>query len=136
MPCNTHSWVYVIKTRVPDNKIGYYVGVWGGYTLETRIQQHFSGNGSRFTKKYKPIAFIKVGYFRNGFACRLENKLTVRYLKKVGFRWARGGNYLNMRPNCHQLPQLRWWLPHELLQDLEDGKLGVPDPVEAIQSIS
>ena len=127
MPCGTHSWVYVVKTRVSADRIGYYVGVWGGFTLETRKKQHFSGRGSRFTKKYKPISFIEIGCFLNGVAGKLENKLTEYYLAK-GFRFARGGNYLNMKTNCHQLSQLSWWLPHSLIPLLHAGRLGVPDP--------
>ena len=120
------SYVYVIKCDC-EGEIGYYVGTWGGHRLETRIYQHFSGNGSRFTRKHKPVAFIKVGRFPNGTARRYEDRLTEYYLEKVGFRRARGGNYLNMKQNCYEIAQLRWWLPSRLHPLLEAGRLGEPD---------
>ena len=123
-----NSWVYVVKCDVGSGKIGYYVGIWGGERCEARMYQHFNGVGSRFTKKYRPISFMKIGYFKNEVAVRLENILTAFYLKKVGFRHCRGGNHLNMKKNCHQLTQLIWWLPFSLRPDLISGRLGTPDP--------
>jgi predicted GIY-YIG superfamily endonuclease len=122
-----YSWVYIVKCDVGKGKIGYYVGIWSSEHCETRMRQHFNGDGSRFTIKYRPISFTKVGYFKNGIALRMENLLTAYYLKKVGFRFARGGNHLNMKKNCHELTQLMWWLPYSLRQDLLSGRLGVPD---------
>jgi predicted GIY-YIG superfamily endonuclease len=122
------AFVYVVKCRISPGKFGYYVGTWRGPTVETRWSQHRRRNGSRFTVKYEPISFVKVGQFPSAEALRLEDKLTAYFIKKVGFRFARGGNHLNMRANCHQLSELRWWLPGRLLPFLERGQLGVPDP--------
>ena len=108
--------------------MGYYVGTWGGSDVKTRWDQHRSGRGSRFTVKYEPISFVCVGHFDSAHANRLENMLTAYYIKKSGFRNARGGNHLNMRANCHQLSELRWWLPGCLQKHLERGLLGSPDP--------
>ena len=123
----TKSWVYVVKCKISENKMGYYVGIWGGETIGARKHQHFKGLGSRFTQKYTPIAFMKVGKFEYHEAARLENRLTEYYMRKVGFRHCRGGNYLNMKTNCHQLSQLSWWLPKALVPLLKLGRLGVPD---------
>ena len=122
------AFVYVVKCRVSRDKIGYYVGTWCGRDVKTRWSQHKALKGSKFTRKYPPISFMLVGRFASSVANRLENKLTTYYIKKVGFRYARGGNHLNMRENCHQLAELRWWLPGSLQPLLEKGLLGEPDP--------
>ena len=124
---NSESYIYVVKCRVSPKKMGYYVGQWCGNDVNYRWQQHRNGTGSNFTKKYKPITFTKVGRFKLGVANRMENLLTKYYLSKVGFRFCRGGNHLNMRPNCHQLSQLKWWLPFSLRAALVAGHLGQPD---------
>jgi predicted GIY-YIG superfamily endonuclease len=123
------SWVYVVKCFISQGQIGYYVGKWGAETCGRRMQEHFNGNGSKFTQKYQPISFHKVGYFPNRIANKIENILTVYYMKKVGFRNCRGGDYLNMTKNCYQLTQLRWWLPFELRSQILSGRFGFPDEV-------
>jgi predicted GIY-YIG superfamily endonuclease len=121
------SWVYVVKCDCGD-RFGYYVGVWTGETCGSRKHQHFQGLGSKFTRKYNPISFLTVGRFPSNIASRLENRLTEYYMKKVGFRYCRGGNHLNMKKNCHQLTQLMWWAPSSLRPLILTGDLGEVDP--------
>ena len=122
------SWVYVVECKCDKNQLGYYVGIWSADTCSRRKYQHFTGRGSNFTKKYTPISFKIVGRFPTSLAARLENRLTEYYMKKVGFRYCRGGNHLNMKPNCHQLTQLMWWAPSRLRPLILAGKLGEVDP--------
>ena len=124
---NKLVFVYVVKCCVSPTILGYYIGTWGGDNVNFRLSEHFRGRGSNFTKKYPPISSICVGRFEKGVASRLENLLTAYYMKKVGFRYCRGGNHLNMRPNCHQISQLKWWVPGGLLPLLYSGALGTPD---------
>ena len=75
--------------------------------IERRMNQHFSGNGAKVTKKFKPIDFKileKVpGYFSND----VEQEYTKEYIKKYGYNNIRGGYYTNsktlikIKPNCH-----------------------------------
>ena len=127
---NSKIYVYVLKCRTPSGKLGYYVGTWGGDSVHTRWKQHLIGIGSKFCKLNDPISYISVGRFSKSNAFRMENILTAYYMKKVGFRNCRGGNHLNMKPNCYQLSQLLWWIPGCLHKELLRGDLGKPDPVQ------
>ena len=76
---------HVYTLRLEKGK--YYVGYSG--EIETRIASHFLGNGSMFTKKYKPIEVLSV---RPGDVL-LENVVTVAMMAKHGFQNVRGGKY-------------------------------------------
>ena len=75
--------VYVLRLE----KGKYYVGYSGD--IETRIASHFIGNGSMWTKKYKPIEIMSV---RPGDIL-LENVTTIAMMAKHGFENVRGGKY-------------------------------------------
>ena len=134
MVWNELNYVYVVTCRMKNtNEIGYYIGTWGGDRVKTRWDMHTSGKGSSsFCKRNKPIAFKCVGRFPRKVAKSYENKLTEYYLKKVGFRNARGGRYNDMRKDCYLLENLKWWLPKSLQNLLLQGKLGVWDPPQVL----
>ena len=127
--------VFVYRVKCDGGPLGdcYYVGTWGGNDPITRFEQHKSGAGSRFTRKYKPISYEVVGHYPRGEALRVENDETVRLMKIHGFRRVRGGNMLNMTPNCHTLRSLLWWVDFRLQTDLLAGLLGTPDSVSALK---
>ena len=132
---NSELFVYVVTCKMENNEFGYYVGTWGGDFVKTRWDMHTSGRGSStFCRRNQPISFKCVGRFPRKIAKLYEDRLTEYYLKKVGFRKARGGRYNNMQHDCHLLRNLRWWLPRNLQPLLLEGKLGVWDspPSEAL----
>ena len=79
--------VYILKLE--DNK--YYVGK--TKTLKRRLQQHFNGNGSIWTQKYKPIELDDVYNNCGEFD---EEKYTFHYMKKYGIDNVRGGSFCQL----------------------------------------
>ena len=68
-------WIYVLKLKY--NK--YYVGKTNNPRF--RLDDHFSNNGSSWTKKYK------------------EDKWTIKYMKKYGIDNVRGGSFNTIKLN-------------------------------------
>jgi predicted GIY-YIG superfamily endonuclease len=87
--------LYILKLK--DDK--YYIGI--TLNLNQRLAQHFSGEGSQFTKKYKPLEVLKVIY-NNDINEEYENNLTLEYMEKYGWENVRGGYYTRLvikKPN-------------------------------------
>ena len=124
---NALIFVYIVTCDGGTLGHCFYIGTWGGYNPKTRFLHHKSGHGSKFCNKYKPISFEVHGRYPSEKAMRLENTLTCDYIRKYGFRRVRGGNMLNMKPDCYQITALRWWLDGRLQTALECGLLGTPD---------
>ena len=82
--------IYVLRLE----KGKYYVGYSG--EIETRIASHFLGNGSLWTKKYKPIEVLSV---RPGDVL-LENVTTIAMMAKHGYENVRGGKYCKVDMNA------------------------------------
>ena len=85
--------IYILKLK--EGK--YYIGKTNN--IEKRWNEHITGNGSGFTKKYKPISLIKtmksISYFD-------EDKYVKEYMSKYGIDNVRGGTYSNidLDDNC------------------------------------
>ena len=75
--------VYVLKLE----KGKWYCGF--SKEVEVRIASHFLGNGSLWTKKYKPVEVISV---KEG-GMLLENVTTISLMATYGFENVRGGKY-------------------------------------------
>ena len=79
----------------------YYVGK--SDNILERYYQHTQGNGSAWTKKYKPIAlektFNKVTLFE-------EDKVTKEYMARYGIDKVRGGSYVQMNLSEEQVTLL------------------------------
>ena len=65
--------------------------------IDRRMDQHFSGNGSKVTKKFKPIEGKVVDECPGFFSDKLEQKHTVKNIKKYGYNNVRGGKYVNSK---------------------------------------
>lgn len=78
--------IYVLKLESGK----YYVGKSSNPT--ERYQQHLSGSGSTWTKKYKPVSLVKVISNVSPFE---EDKITKEYMSKYGIENVRGGAYVN-----------------------------------------
>jgi predicted GIY-YIG superfamily endonuclease len=76
--------VYILKLE-QDN---WYVGI--TYNLNLRMAQHWSGQGAKFTKLYKPTSIEAVVYPASK---EIENQKTLEYMEKYGREKVRGGNY-------------------------------------------
>lgn len=77
--------IYVLKLQ--GNK--YYVGK--SNDVIGRYQQHMSGQGSAWTKKYKPISLVES---RDGVSPLMEDMVTKQYMEKYGIENVRGGAYV------------------------------------------
>ena len=69
----------------------YYIGK--SNNVLTRFQEHIDGNGSAWTKKYKPIKIIKTIENISPFE---EDKITKEYMSKYGIDKVRGGSYVEV----------------------------------------
>jgi len=63
--------------------------------IDRRMNQHFSGNGAKVTKKFKPIEGEIVDTCPGFFSDKIEQKHTDKNIKKYGYDNVRGGKYTN-----------------------------------------
>ena len=63
--------------------------------IDRRMGQHFSGNGAKVTKKFKPIEGEIVDSCPGFFSDKVEQKHTDNNIKKHGYNNVRGGKYTN-----------------------------------------
>jgi hypothetical protein len=89
--------IYILKLE--GNK--FYVGY--SSDIKKRIQEHIDGNGSSFTKKYKPIGVEKI---KENVPEDHANKYVIKYMKKYGIDNVRGGSYKGSSLNKDQLLEL------------------------------
>jgi predicted GIY-YIG superfamily endonuclease len=75
--------VYVLKLE--DDCM--YVGI--TLNFNQRLAQHFSGQGSKWTKLHKPVSVLEVVY---PATLAIENEVTKRYMGLYGDK-VRGGSY-------------------------------------------
>ena len=69
----------------------YYIGKTDN--VPQRFQQHLHGQGSAWTKKYKPVSLEKTIKHASAFE---EDKVTKEYMAKYGVDKVRGGSYVQM----------------------------------------
>ena len=84
----SQTTIYVLKLQ---NK-KYYVGK-TQKDVNIRFQEHLSGNGSEFTKLYKPIKILEIYKNCDNFD---EDKYTKVYMQKYGIDNVRGGSYTSI----------------------------------------
>jgi predicted GIY-YIG superfamily endonuclease len=87
------EYIYILKLK--ENK--YYIGK--TKNIEKRWNDHITGNGSGWTKKYKPIYLITTVISTSYFD---EDKYVKEYMSKYGIENVRGGTYSNidLDDNC------------------------------------
>ena len=121
------GFIYRLQCHDPATQDCNYWYIGSSFTPpETRIKEHFAGHGAKFTKRYPPIAWdILRDDPGDGRSLRLkrEHQITLDYVKQHGFRRVRGGDFVNMRPTCHTLTELLWFL-NPLRKELLAGELG------------
>ena len=77
---------YILKLE--NDKI--YVG--NTNNINKRLKQHFNNEGSKFTKKYKPIEIISINPNKNN---KQETRTTLKYMNKYGINNVRGGKFVS-----------------------------------------
>jgi predicted GIY-YIG superfamily endonuclease len=94
--------IYILKLR--EGK--YYIGKTNN--VEKRFNEHIAGNGSGWTKKYKPISLIKSVVSTSYFD---EDKYVKEYMAKYGIENVRGGTYSNidLDANCISVLEKEIW---------------------------
>ena len=65
--------------------------------VDRRMDQHFSGNGAKVTKKFKPINAKVVDEVPGFFSDDVEQEYTDEYINKYGYENVRGGMYTNSK---------------------------------------
>jgi len=80
----------------------YYVGKTDN--MEKRYQQHLSGNGSAWTRKYKPTAIEKTITGASPFD---EDRYVKEYMSKHGIDNVRGGQYVEMYLGDMQMEEIK-----------------------------
>ena len=65
--------------------------------IDKRMDQHFSGNGSKVTQKFKPHSAEVIDSCPGFFSDKLEQKHTEKEIKKHGYNNVRGGKYTNSK---------------------------------------
>lgn len=65
--------------------------------IDKRMEQHFSGNGSKVTNKFKPIEGKEIAVVPGYLAEKIEQKYTEKYIKNYGYDNVRGGIYVNSK---------------------------------------
>lgn len=70
------------------NSAKYYIGK--SNNPEFRLEQHFRGAGSPWTKKYKPISIVDIITTCDNYD---EDKYTLIYMAKYGIENVRGGSF-------------------------------------------
>jgi predicted GIY-YIG superfamily endonuclease len=80
----------------------YYIGK--SDDVIGRLQQHFNGSGSAWTKKYKPISLVKTIENVSPFE---EDKITKEYMSKYGIEKVRGGSYVEVNLSNFHIDALK-----------------------------
>ena len=82
---NINEPTTIYKAELENGKV--YVGKTANF--DRRCYQHFSGNGSEVTKKFKPEKEVVPGYF--------GDEIEQEYIEKYGYENVRGGCYTNSK---------------------------------------
>jgi len=80
----------------------YYIGK--SDNVIKRYQQHLTGNGSAWTKKYKPVALENTIENVSSFE---EDKITKEYMSKYGIDKVRGGSYVEVELSKFHIDALK-----------------------------
>ena len=99
---NIIKMITIYALELETNK--YYVGqTHRGTGANIRFQEHKSGNGSEWTKLYKPISIIETYETESLFE---EDILTKKYMIKYGIENVRGGSYTKIDLDEWQIKSL------------------------------
>ena len=95
---STYKRLYVLKLE--NEK--YYIGT-TTKKIKERYDEHLSGNGSEWTKVYKPINILEKNKNIDAFD---EDKYTKKYMNIYGIENVRGGSYTSVNLPEYQIKAL------------------------------
>ncbi len=98
-PATISKLIIYILSLEGDN---YYVGK--TYNLKLRYSQHEKGEGSAWTKKYRPIKIENFFETDNAFD---EDKITKEYMANFGIDKVRGGSYVTIELDESQIETIQ-----------------------------
>lgn len=81
--------VYIYVLKLEQGK--YYIGKTNN--PQFRLENHYNGNGSAWTQKYKPLKVIKILQNKDDYD---EDKYTRQYMDKYGIANVRGGSFVKV----------------------------------------
>lgn len=102
------KWIYTLLLE--EDK--YYVGF--TENLSQRMEQHFTGEGAMWTKKYKPIKIIEIVQEINEWH---EDFATMVMMRKYGFQNVRGGSWCSSYPLKREPKHLQNIDPEKSLEE-------------------
>ncbi len=88
---NKEKSIYIVECD--DNK--KYIGETSNF--DKRMKQHFTGNGSKVTQKFKPKKATELERIPGYFAKEIEQEYTDKFIRKYGYDNVRGGKYTNSK---------------------------------------
>jgi len=83
----TKNYIYVLRL-IEDR---YYIGRTSNILI--RIEQHFKGEGSIYTKEYKPIKVIEINEEETKYD---EETKTIEYMERYGWEKVRGAQWCSI----------------------------------------
>lgn len=108
------GFIYILQLE----KEKFYIGFTERKDGE-RINEHFKGNGSEWTKKYKPLQLLELRECKN---IDEEDKTTLELMKKYGWWNVRGGRWVTIEMDGP--PKELWKAPSVGIFDSILNKLG------------
>lgn len=90
---NINKPTFIYKLELEQGK--KYIGKTTSYN--NRMNQHFTGNGSKVTKKFKPISSKIIDKVPGFLAEEAEQYHTEKNIKYHGYDNVRGGFYVNSK---------------------------------------
>jgi predicted GIY-YIG superfamily endonuclease len=95
--------IYILKLRAGK----YYIGK--TRNVEKRYESHLIGEGSGWTKKYRPLSLVKTIKSTSQFD---EDKYVKEYMAKYGIENVRGGTYSNVVLDANSIALLEKEIRH------------------------
>ena len=84
---------YIYKLYLEGNKV--YIGK--TINIKRRVEEHFSGGGSKVTQKFKPVNYEILEVCDGFFSKEIEQYHTKENIKIYGYENVRGGKYTNSK---------------------------------------
>tara|TARA_Y100000389_G_scaffold198743_1_gene235800 strand:- start:41 stop:484 length:444 start_codon:yes stop_codon:yes gene_type:complete len=88
---NSPTSIYKLNLKSGKKYVGKTTDV------DRRMDQHFSGNGAKVTKKFKPLSGKVLEEVPGFFSDYVEQEYTEEYINKYGYENVRGGRYTNSK---------------------------------------
>lgn len=92
--------VFIYALQLTHGK--YYIGKTNNPNF--RLKDHFSSNGSEWTKKYEPLKILEIKDNCDNYD---EDKITRQYMDKYGIDNVRGGSFVSSKLDLSSIKTLK-----------------------------